>query len=472
MPLAPSGSNATPQRELLGHPRGLFVLFMTEMWERFCYYGMRTLLVYYMTKYLFLGGQAEKVLGFRAVKHVLEAMFGPLGTQALSSQIYGFYTGFVYLTPLFGGMIADRWLGQRKTVIVGGVIMAVGEFILMVPALFYIGLLVLIVGNGMFKPNISTQVGGLYPPGDPRRDRAFNIFYVGINLGAFLAPLVCGTIGELYGWNWGFGAAGVGMLGGLVQYIAGQKDLAPDNVMKRATGEVKRPEPFTKSEWSRILALVVLCVLNVSFWGVYEQQGNTLALWADSNSDRHVFAFIGSHWQMPATWFQAVNPFFIAAMTPFINALWLRQARKGTEPSSVAKMAIGCFLLGISFFVMLWPAATVDHGGLASMWWLIWCTALLTLGELYLSPVGLSLVTKISPARIVSMMMGFWFISSFFGNYMSGYLGIFWERWTKSAFFIMLGGISIATGVLMIALYAPLKKAIGDENSVGVEPSA
>jgi proton-dependent oligopeptide transporter, POT family len=436
------------------------------MWERFCYYGMRTLLVYYMTKYLFLERHVEQVVGFRAVKGALESVFGTLSTQALSSQIYGFFTGFVYLTPLLGGMIADRWLGQRKTVVAGGVIMAIGEFILMVPSLFYFGLLILIIGNGMFKPNISTQVGGLYPPGDPRRDRAFNIFYVGINVGALLAPFVCGTIGEVYGWNWGFGAAGIGMLAGLAQYIHGQKYLAPDNVMKTKSGEVKAPEPFTKSEWSRILALVVLCVLNVSFWGVYEQQGNTLALWADSNSDRHIFGFIGIRWEMPATWFQSVNPIFIAAMTPFINILWARQARKGTEPSSVAKMAIGCFLLGISFVIMILPAQVVDGGGMASMWWLIWCTALLTLGELYLSPVGLSLVTKISPARIVSMMMGFWFISSFFGNYMSGYLGTYWEIWSKELFFIVLAGISLATGVLMLVLYAPLKRAIGDENQV------
>jgi POT family proton-dependent oligopeptide transporter len=459
-----------PKGEMFGHPKGLGVLFLTEMWERFCYYGMRALLVYYMTKQLFLPGQVEHVVGFAAIRHAIEAVFGPQSPQALSSQIYGLYTAFVYLTPLAGGMLADRYFGQRKTVIVGGIIMAVGEFVLMVPSLFFAGLLLLIIGNGMFKPNVSTQVGGLYPAGDARRDRAFNIFYVGINLGAFLAGIVCGTIGEKYGWKWGFGAAGLGMLGGLVQYAAGLKHLAPDNVMKRKAGQVEDAKPLTKSEWGRILALVVLCVLNVSFWAVYEQQGNTLALWADNNSDRHIFAFIGIHWQMPATWFQSVNPAFIFAFTPFINVLWERQAKKGTEPSSVAKMAIGCFVLGVSFLVMMLPAKLVDHGGVASMWWLIGCTALLTLGELYLSPVGLSLVTKIAPARIVSMMMGFWFVSSFFGNYMSGYLGTYWEKMTHSHFFVMLAGISIATGVLMVLLYAPLKKAIGDENKVHEMP--
>jgi POT family proton-dependent oligopeptide transporter len=451
--------------ELFGHPRGLAVLFLTEMWERFCYYGMRALLVYYMTKYLFLPGHVEHVIGFGAVKGAIEAVFGPQSPQQLSSQIYGLYTAFVYLTPLFGGMLADRYFGQRKTVIVGGLIMAVGELVLMVPSLFYVGLLLLIIGNGAFKPNISTQVGTLYPPGDLRRDRAFNIFYVGINLGAFLAGIVCGTIGETYGWQWGFGAAGLGMIGGLVQYVAGLKHLAPDNVSNRKEGKVHDDKPFTKVEWQRIFALVVLCLLNISFWAVYEQQGNTLALWADNNSDRHVLSFLGIGWEMPATWFQSVNPGFIFLFTPFINVLWEKQAKKKTEPSSVTKMAIGCFVLGISFLVMLLPAKIVDGGGMASMWWLIWCTGLLTVGEIYLSPVGLSLVTKISPPRIVSLMMGFWLGSSFFGNYMSGFLGTYWEKMSHGAFFGMLAGISLATGVLMIVLYSPLKKAIGDENA-------
>jgi POT family proton-dependent oligopeptide transporter len=465
LPAAPTWNPPQSQRELFGHPFGLWTLALTEMWERFCYYGMRALLVYYMTKYLLLAGQVEQVAGFGPFRGALEAVFGPMSLQQLSSQIYGLYTGLVYLTPLAGGFIADRYLGQRRTVVAGGVIMAIGEFVLMVPALFLPGLLLLIVGNGLFKPNISTQVGGLYRPGDPRRDGAFNWFYVGINVGAFLAPLVCGTLGETFGWAWGFGAAGLGMLGGLVQYQLGQRYLAPDNVMKRDAGAgANRPAPFGRSEWSRIAALVVLCLLNVSFWGVYEQQGNTLALWADSNSDRHVLAFLGLGWEMPATWFQAVNPIFIACFTPFINVLWARQAKAGSEPSSVAKMAIGCVLLGLSFLFMMLPAKAVDAGQLASLWWLIGATAILTLGELYLSPVGLSLVTKISPPRIVSLMMGFWLLSSFFGNYLSGFLGIFWETMTKGRFFLMLAAISLLTGLLMVAIYAPLKKAIGDEN--------
>jgi len=473
---APSYVPPASKRELFGHPFGLWTLALTEMWERFSYYGMRALLVFYMTKQLLLSGQVEHVIGVATFRAMLEGVLGPLSTQQVASQIYGLYTGFVYLTPILGGWLADRFWGQRRSVYAGGLLMAIGQFVLMVPNLFLFGLLLLILGNGMFKPNIATQVGGLYPPGDSRRDGAFNWFYVGVNVGAFLSGIVCGTIGETWGWNWGFGAAGVGMLAGLVQYWFGQKYLAPDNRMKVAAAAASAApverRPFTRSEWSRILALVVLCVLNISFWAVYEQQGNTLALWADSNSDRHVLAFLGIGWEMPATWFQSVNPMFIFLFTPFINVFWARQARAGTEPNSVVKMAIGCVVLGVSYLVMLLPARVVDGGQLASMWWLIGSTAMLTMGELYLSPVGLSLVTKIAPARIVSMMMGFWYLSSFFGNYLSGVLGLFWETMSKGSYFLMLSGMSLLTGLLMVVLYKPLKRAIGDENQAHAAPVA
>jgi POT family proton-dependent oligopeptide transporter len=454
-----------PKQPHIGeHPLGLYALFFTEMWERFCFYGMRALLIYYMVKHLFLPEWQDKVVGHHAIMNFLGHIFGPMTTQQQSSQVYGLYTGFVYLTPVLGGYIADKFIGQRKSVFVGGIIMAAGEFMMMNESLFYPALLLLIIGNGFFKPNISTQVGNLYPKGDPRRDRAFMIFYVGINLGAFLSPFICGYLGENVSWSWGFGSAGIGMLLGLAVYAWGQRLLAPDNVMKRATSsEEKKVQyaPFSKKDWNRVIALLVLCALNISFWAVYEQQGNTLALWADGNTDRHFLA-----WEIPASWFQSVNPFMIFAFTPFINMIWRRQAEQGKEPSSVAKMAIGCMLLGVSFLVMIGGARAYESGAMASMWWLVGCTLLLTVGELYLSPVGLSLVTKISPPRIVSLMMGMWFVSSFFGNYLSGYLGTYWEKMSKTSFFVMLAGISFATGVAMIALMAPLKRAIGDENAV------
>jgi POT family proton-dependent oligopeptide transporter len=458
-------------RQLFGHPLGLSVLFLTEMWERFCFYGMRALLALYVAHRLADPAVAPHIPGFFATRDALQSVFGHLDDEQFADHIYGLYTAFVYLTPLFGGIVADRLLGQRRSVIVGAIVMSIGEFMLMKESLFFPALLVLIVGNGFFKSNISTQVGGLYEPGDERRDRAFNLFYVGINLGAWLSPFVCGTLGQTVGWAWGFGSAGVGMLVGLGIYLWGQKYLAPDQVMqKAAAGEKKvKPRPFTRSEWAKIIALVVLCALNISWWGVYEQQGNSLQFWADEKAELHVLAWLGSDWQMPSTWFQSVNPAFIFLLTLVVNPFWAWLAKRGKDPSSVAKMAIACFLLAISFVVMVGGGRVVDAGHKASFGWLIGCSALLTLGEIYLSPVGLSLVTKIAPVRIVSMMMGMWFLSSFFGDYLSGYLATFANRMSSTAFFLLLAAISLATGVLMLLLYLPLRKAIGDENAVQPE---
>jgi len=457
------------KKEIGGHPVGLFILFFTEMWERFCFYGMRGLLALYVAKRLSLPEVAPHVPGFFALRATLVSIFGPLDDEQHADHIYGLYTAFVYLTPFFGGIVADRLLGQRKSVVLGGIIMAIGNFMLMKEELFYPALLGLIVGNGFFKSNISTQVGNLYPKGDPRRDRAFNIFYVGINLGAWLSPLVCGTLGQRKGWEWGFGAAGVGMIVGLVIYLWGQRYLAADQLMQAKEEHIDKPAPFTREEWAKIIALIVLCALNISFWGVYEQQGNSLQFWADKSTDLHVLRWTGSaklaQWEMPSTWFQSINPAFIFLLTPFINALWLRQAKKKSEPSSVTKMAIGCFLLGVSFLVMIGAGRVVESGQRASFGWLVGCSFLLTFGEIYLSPVGLSLVTKLSPPRIVSMMMGMWFLSSFFGNYLSGYLATYANKISSTSFFTLLSGISIATGVIMVVLFAPLKRAIGDENA-------
>ncbi|MCM2279320.1 MAG: peptide MFS transporter [Oligoflexia bacterium] len=441
-----TAGTATAAWDTKKHPAGLYVLFFTEMWERFSYYGMRALLVYYMTKHL---------------------MF----TQEKSSQIYGLYTGFVYFTPFFGGMLADRFLGQRKTVILGGVLMAIGHFLMAFESLFFPALFFLILGNGAFKPNISTQVGNLYPAGDKRRDSAFSIFYMGINLGAFFSPLVCGTLGEVYGFHYGFGAAGVGMVIGLLIYLWGQKHLAADNIMKKAAaGQGAKGdagmlvEALTKDDKSKILALVVLCLFNIVFWATYEQQGNTLALWADANTDRMIFG-----WEMPASWFQSFNPAMIFAFTPIITGFWARQAQRGKEPSSIAKMAIGCFLLGASFLIMIPATHSYASGQKASMGWLTACTFLLTLGELYLSPVGLSLVTKLAPVRMVSMLMGMWFLSSFFGNYLSGFIGMFWEKMSKENFFILLSVLSFAAGFAFLAVLNPLKRAIGHGKEATVD---
>ncbi len=442
------------QKTFMGHPVGLFVLFFTEMWERFSYYGMRALLVLYMTSYLIhhIDGGAY-VFGFATLRHALEMIFGPLAVQPLSSQIYGFYTGFVYLTPFFGGILADRIMGQKKTVVLGGLLMAVGHFMMAFESLFLLALFFLILGNGCFKPNISTQVGKLYAPEDPRRDGAFTIFYMGINLGAFFSPLICGTLGQIYGWHYGFGAAGIGMLIGLVVYLLGQSYLAPDVRIKAEATRSKTP--LTAQEWKGIMGLVVLCFLNIVFWGVYEQQGNTIQLFADQNTDWHILG-----WEMPSTWFQSINPAFIFILAPILNMFWAWQAGRKKEPSSVAKMAMGCVLLGGAFLVLLGAISGITATQKISFLWLVACTFIYTLGELYLSPVGLSLVTKVAPPRLVGMLMGMWFLSSFFGNYLSGYLGTYYEKMPKEAFFMMLTILGVAAGGAIFALGNPLKKAI------------
>jgi POT family proton-dependent oligopeptide transporter len=444
-------------RTILGHPVGLFVLFFTEMWERFSYYGMRSLLVLYMVNYLFIKPEVgREVLGFNAVKATLESIFGPLGTQPLSSQIYGLYTAFVYATPFFGGLLADKILGQRKTVVLGAVLMAIGHFLMAVESLFFVALMFLIFGNGAFKPNISTQVGSLYPEGDSRRDGAFTIFYMGINLGAFFSPLVCGTLGQTVGWHYGFGAAGVGMIIGLVIYLSGQKYLVEDNISKtRSVAGPKEKEPLSKDEWKRVWALIILCGLNIVFWGCYEQQGNTMQLWADRNTN---WSILG--WKMPSTWFQSFNPIMIFAFAPLLNLVWAWQARRGREPDSVQKMAIGCFLLGLSYIIMIIAAQGMTPEVRRNVMWLAGTTFVITIGELFLSPIGLSLVTKVAPARIVSMMMGVWFLSSFFGNYLSGYLGTFWEKMPHTSFFLMLTMLGLSAGLAMLAFSKPIRNVV------------
>jgi proton-dependent oligopeptide transporter, POT family len=440
--------------DLFGHPKGLTFLFTTEMWERFSYYGMRALLVLYMTKYLLVPEHAGDVLGLGGLKRALEALFGPLDVQPFSSQIYGLYTALVYLTPIFGGLLADRVLGQRRTVIVGAILMAIGHFMMAVEQFFLLALLALILGNGAFKPNISTQVGGLYAPGDPRRDRAYSIFYVGINVGAFLAPLVCGTLGEAAGWHYGFAAAGVGMLIGLSIYLYAMPLLPPDELQKARAAHVER-RPLDRGEWRAVIALLVLFVPNTLFWATYEQQGNTIALWADANTDRAVNLVFWTG-EIPTTWFQAFNPFMIFAFTPFVVALWTRQAARGTEPSSVSKMALGCLGVVAANLVMALAAFRAD-GGKASWLWLFCYFVVITVGELYLSPVGLSLVTKAAPARILSMMMGVWLATSFVGNLLAGFIGGFWSRMDKAEFFLLIAAVAALAGAAIFACRWPLR---------------
>jgi POT family proton-dependent oligopeptide transporter len=457
-----SSSIAVPtEKTVFGHPPGLFLLFFTEMWERFSYYGMRALLVLYMVDHLIKGIRdgSIHVLGFGLLESAIQSIAGPQAIQPLASYIYGFYTALVYLTPVFGGMLADRILGQRKTVVVGGVLMAIGHFLMAVESLFLVALVFLIIGNGCFKPNISTQVGSLYPEGDPRLDRAYTIFYAGVNLGAFFSPLVCGTLGQKYGWHYGFGAAGVGMVLGVILYLWGQRFLAPDQLTKAKETRVETA-PITSHQWKGIIGLIVLTVLNVIFWAVYEQQGNTVQLFADRNTDWHVWG-----WEMPSTWFQSFNPMFIILLfTPLLNMVWAWQSRTRKEPSSVTKMAMGCVFLGVSFLPLMYITRGLGETQRISFLWLVGCTLVYTLGEMYLSPIGLSLVVKVAPVRVVSMMMGIWYMANFFGNLLSGYIGAFYEKMSRESFFLLLAALGIASGIAIFALSRPLKDAVGHDS--------
>ncbi len=443
--------------DLFGHPRALTFLFTTEMWERFSYYGMRALLILYMVKHLLQPANAENVIGLSALKSFYESMFGPLGPQPLSSHIYGLYTGLVYLTPVLGGILADRFLGQHRTILLGATLMAIGHFMMAFEPLFLLALAVLIVGNGAFKPNMSAQVGSLYSPGDPRRDRAYSIFYVGINLGAFLAPLICGTLGEEVGWHYGFSAAGIGMTLGLAIYVFAIPHLPPDELQKAVADGVHN-KPLDRNEWRSILALVALFVPTTLFWAAYEQSGNTIALWADDYTDRSINLILWRG-EIPTSWFQAFNPFMIFAFTPFVIALWGWQAKRGREPSTVTKMSLGCFALALANLIMV-IAAWRTAGPEASWAWLLGYFAILTIGELYLSPIGLSLVSKVSPARMVSMLMGLWLATSFTGNFMAGWLGSFWSSMDKIMFFLMIAGVSLVAGAVILAFDQPLKSVI------------
>ena len=451
---------ATAPDEFLGHPRGLPFLFATEMWERFSYYGMRALLVLYMVKYVLHPGVAEEVIGLSALRHGLEAIFGPLDIQPFASQIYGFYTGLVYLTPVFGGLIADRVLGHRRTVIIGALLMAIGHFMMAFEPLFLVALLFLIFGNGAFKPNMSTQVGELYPQGDPRRDRAYSIFYVGINVGAFLAPLVCGTLGERVGWEWGFGAAGVGMLIGLTTYLAGTRHMPPDPLFVAQARHENMHKPLDRDEWRAIAALLILFVPTCLFWATYEQQGNTITLWADERTDRTMNLLLWTV-EIPTTWFQSFNPFMIFAFTPVVVGLWARQAKRGTEPATVIKMSLGAAGCGAAYLIMA-GAAYYAGDGKASWLWLFAFFVVITTAELYISPIGLSLVSKVAPARHVAMMMGVWLGTSFVGNFLAGYLGSFWSSMAKTDFFLMIAAVAFTAGALIWAMDRPLRSALKD----------
>ena len=444
----------------LGHPKGLTVLFATEMWERFSYFGMASLLVLYLVKYLLLPEHAQSIIGYQAVKGALESVFGPLPPQPLASQIFGIYTGLAYFTPILGGYLADKVFGQRATAVAGALLMAAGHFLMMFEALLFFALFCLILGIGAFKPNVSTQVGSLYERDDPRRLRAFSIYYVGINIGAFAAPLVCGTLGVEVAWHYGFGAAGVGMLIGTAIYLYGLRWLPPDELHRARAAHVEN-KPFTADERRAIVALICVFVLVLFFWATYDQQSNTLLLWVEDYTERRVDL---GFWkgEIPTTWFLALNPLMIFVFTPILIKVWALQAKIGRDMSTIAKLAFAFFCIALANAVMVMAASGLAPGAKANPFWLVGYFTIVTIGELHLAPVGLTLISRLAPPRVLSLTMGLWFATTFPGDVLGGWLGGFWSTMAKANFFLMMAAIAGAAGAAMLALN-PALRTVFDE---------
>ncbi len=428
--------------DFLGHPKGLVFLFGSEMWERYSYYGMRALLVLYMVDYLFTPGRDATTLGLASLRRVLEGLFGPLDPQPFASQIYGLYSGLVYLTPVLGGWLADRWLGRARAIVLGAALMAAGHFMMAAESLFLVALALIALGCGAFKPNITAQVGELYAPADARRDRAYSIFYVGINLGAFFAPLVCGTLGERVGWHYGFAAAGVGMTLGLATYLYGAPTLPAHPALAR--GGAGQPDDSLRRALMGILPLFIPSIL---FWAAFEQQGNTIALFA-AQSDRGV-ALAGWRGEIPVTWFQAFNPLMIFLFTPLLVAFWARLSRAGREPSTRAKLTLGCLGVAASYCVLA-LAASMTGEGKPNWLWLLAYFVVITLSELHFSPIALSLVSRLAPAGSRSAVMGAWFASMFLGNLLAGWIGSYWSRLPHVDFFALMAGFGFAAAAAAV----------------------
>jgi POT family proton-dependent oligopeptide transporter len=433
---------AAAEKQWFGHPRGLATCFLTEMWERFSYYGMRALLMLYM-----VGSTQEPGLGFG---------------EKSAAQIYGLYTMMVYLMGVPGGFVADRWLGHKRAVLIGGIIIALGHFSMAIQGLpfFYAGLGLIILGTGLLKPNVSTIVGSLYAPDDNRRDSGFSIFYMGINLGAFIAPLITGYLGQKINWHIGFGAAGVGMTIGIIQYVMGQKYLVAKSQTKtaqtEAIEEVERPKaPFTGAEWARIAAASILSFFALLFWAGFEQAGSSLNLFADRATRLTILGFT-----YPSSWFQSVEPMFVIIFSPIFAWIWLSLGRR--EPSSPVKFTLGLIFLSLSFALVV-PAAHIFErsGQRVSPWWLIGLYFLQMVGELCLSPVGLSMITKLSPVRVVGLMMGIWFLATALGNYVAGWVAGFLENRPFSGVFLTAAETVAVAAVVLIILIPAIKRMMG-----------
>jgi POT family proton-dependent oligopeptide transporter len=420
----------------LQHPRGLSTLFFTEMWERFSYYGMRAFLILYMTAPVTAGG-----LGF---------------ADDRASYIYGLYTGSVWAAAILGGIVADRLLGQYRSVLVGGIVIAAGHFVLAFDVLsaFYLGLALIVVGTGLLKPNVSTLVGSLYAPGDARRDAGFSLFYMGINLGAFLGPIIAGYLAQRVNWHVGFAAAGVGMTLGLVQYVLGREPLQTAErqlgAKPGATGSAATSSALTTEDYKRLGAVVVFFVFVSIFWGAYEQAGSTLNLFADRHTN---LTFAG--FSFPSSWFQSVPALFVILLAPIFAWFWTSLG--DGQPSTPAKFVYGLLFAGLAFLLLVPAGGFAEQGIKVSPLWLVGAYFLLELGELCLSPVGLSAVTKLAPTQLVGLAMGIWFLSNSAGNMLAGWAGTFFSTMPLGQLFGASALATIVAAVILMLLLKPVK---------------
>ncbi len=434
------------------HPKGLPILFFTEMWERFSFYGMRAILVLYLTK---------ETIGENP---------GLGWTDSNALVLYGWYTMMVYVMAIPGGIIADRWLGQKKTVFFGGILIAIGQLTLAMEGMtpFYTGLALIISGVGLLKPNISTMVGGLYKKGDSRRDSGFIIFYIGINIGAASAPLLVGYIGEVYGWHYGFGLAGIGMLLGQIVYVWGQKflkDVGNLIVVKKDSAQ-KSHTPLTKIEKDRIIVLLISFIIVIVFWAAYEQAGGLMNLYTKEKINRMVFSF-----EIPASLFQSVPAIFVIIFGTIVAAFWNKRMKKGKESSSLFKMAVGTIVMGTGFLMMSGAALQAATGVKAMLIWLILSYLLQVLGELSISPVALSFITKLAPARYASIMMGIYFAATGLGNKLAGLVG---ELATHAGELEVFTGIFVFClffGLLLLVFFKKLKALTHGAEDIVADPT-
>jgi len=427
------------RKELFGHPIGLYILFFTEMWERFSYYGMRAILVLYL------------------VAKTSENNAGLGWTNGEALALYGWYTMLVYVASIPGGWIADKFLGQKKSVLIGGILLVIGHSVLAIEQMwaFYSGLGFIIAGVGMLKPNISTMVGGLYKQGDIRRDKGFTIFYIGINVGAFLSSLIVGTVGEVYGWHYGFGLAGIGMALGLIQYVYGQKYLKHvGNFLGASENKDEKDamkKPLTKIEKDRLVVLFISFILVIVFWGAFEQAGGLMNIYASEKTNRILsfsLPFIGN--EIPASWFQSLNAMFIIFLGTSVAGYWAKRKLKGKLSTGLFKMILGLIIMGIGFFFMSAAAGEYNSDGSSAMYWLVLAYLFHTVGELCISPVALSYITKLAPLKYASLMMGIYFAMTGFGNKVAGLLGESASEFGELAVFTGIALFCIVFGALVM----------------------